>query len=440
MESFLSRYRNVAILVVVLSVQVLGLAAQVRRATDAGPVRLIRLWTVTLITPAEEAAVHTQRFFGDLWRNYLWLRGVRRENEELRGQMERMRLEQVRLVQDAAQARRLQALLGFKEQVVAETVAAQVVGTAGSEASRMVYIDKGRADGVHADMAVVTAEGIVGKVLEVFRGSSRVLLMTDPSSGVGAILTKSRLQGVLKGTQAGEVVLDHIMSDEKVEPGDVVITSGGDGIFPKGLPIGTVAKVSPGQVLFLNIRVKPAADINRLEEVLVITRVEERAPPAEAAATGTMRAADILAQRLPTVQVKPPGSLSANGEPPSTAEVARAKKAAADAASRAPANRATGEPPSTAELYGRSATKPASSGTPTPKTAPPTGSSPGPAATAPKPKPANPAANPPAGSGTPAHPKTVPPAGSSPGAAVTPPKPKPANPAANPPGPPEVPR
>jgi rod shape-determining protein MreC len=156
----------------------------------------------------------------------------------------------------------------------------------------------------------------VGKTLRVFQSTSQVLLVNDQTSGVGAILEKSRLQGVLRGTPAGEIVLEKVMSDEPVQPGDRVLTSGGDQIFPKGLPVGTVTKInksSPGSELFLNIRVKPAADLSRLEEVLVITQQEEREPVASEA-TAPLRAADILAERLPKVPPKPvvdPSKLSA---------------------------------------------------------------------------------------------------------------------------------
>jgi rod shape-determining protein MreC len=164
-------------------------------------------------------------------------------------------------------------------------------------------------------MAVITAEGVVGKVLRVFRATSQVLLVNDQTSGVGAILEKSRLQGVLRGTPLGEVVLEKVMSDEAVQPGDKLLTSGGDQIFPKGLPVGTVTKVSPGSELFLNIRVKPAVDLNRLEELLVITQQEEK-EPALAVGGLPMRAADILAQRLPSVPDRPPDD--PNKPPPPT--------------------------------------------------------------------------------------------------------------------------
>ncbi len=300
MENLLTRHRNVTILVAVLFVEVVGLAVQVKRTTDTDSTRLIRLWTVSAVTPLEKGFVATQEGIGNIWHNYFYLRGVRAQNRRLQDEIEQLRLQQVRLAEDAGQARRLQRLLGFKEQFISKTLPAQVIGSSGSDMSRMVYIDKGSNDGVQQDMPVITADGVVGKVLSVFPATSQVLLINDPSSGVGAILEKSRLQGVIRGTPDGELVLEKMMSDERVEAGDQLLTSGGDQIFPKGLPIGTVKTVSPGRDVFLKIRVKPAAQLSRLEEVLVITQMVERQPTQQEAQT-SMRAADILAERLPSV-------------------------------------------------------------------------------------------------------------------------------------------
>ena len=302
----LGRYRNLIVLVGVLFAQVLGLAVQVKRTTASEPTRLIRVWAVGAVTPLEKALEWMQTSTGNIWHNYFYLRGVRAENRSLKAQIERMTLEQVRLSQDAGQARRLQALLAFKEQFISQTTAAQVIGGSGSESSRSVFIDKGYSDGIRPDMAVITADGIVGKVLHadpVDRHVSEVLLIDDQTSGVGAILDKSRLQGIVRGTPSGELVLEKVMSDETVSPGELVLTSGGDRIFPKGLTVGQVTKVSPGSEVFLNIRVHPAADLSRLEEVLVVTKIDER--QAEPDQTGATRAIDILAARLPTVPPKP---------------------------------------------------------------------------------------------------------------------------------------
>lgn len=310
MESVLGRYRNLTILVGVLFLQVLGLAVQVKRSGEAQNTRLIRIWAVRATIPFERALVWVQSGSGNVWHNYFYLRGVRAENRDLKNQIEQMKLAEVRMSEDAAQARRLQTLLGFKEQFIGKTVAAQVIGSCGSDLSQCIYIDKGSNDGIGADMAVITAGGIVGKVLHVYPSTAQVLMINDQSSGAGAFMEKSRLQGVLRGTPDGELMLDSVMSDEQVTPGETILSSGGDQIFPKGLPVGTVKSVSPGKELFLNIRVKPAADLSRLEEVLVVTEKQERQPAADASGS-RIRAADVLAERLPSVPAKPPVAAAA---------------------------------------------------------------------------------------------------------------------------------
>src|SRR3954454_20197630 len=315
MDNLMGRYRNVSFLAAAIFLQILGLAVQVKSPNENHPARLIRVWAVSTITPFEKGLVRVQSGASDLWHNYFYLRGVRQENRELRDQIERLQIEQVRMKQDADQAHRLQSLLAFKEQFIAKTLAAQVIGSSGSEQSRTVTIDRGSSDGVQSEMAVISATGVVGKVISVFKSTAQVLLINDQQSGVGTILEQSRLQGVLKGKSSGELVIDKIMLDEEVKPGDRILTSGGDRIFPKVVPVGTVTKITKGPE-FLQIAIKPAATLTRLEEVLVITRKEEHESAASTAAP--TRAADILAQRLPSVPDKPavpapaaPGALAA---------------------------------------------------------------------------------------------------------------------------------
>jgi len=307
MENFFVRYKNPLVLVAVLFIQVIGLATQVKRQDNArggsgGGTRLIRVWTVTAFTPVEKMLVSTGHFFRNGWHNYADLRDVRKQNKALQDEVARLQMEQVRLRQDADQARRLQALLEFKERYISRTVAAQIIGSSGTEQSRVVLIDKGSHDGLKPDMAVITPDGIVGKVKEVFPLSSQVLLINDHDSGAGVILERSRLQGIVKGTSTGELQITDIMADERIEAGDHVITSGGDRIYPKGFSVGTVinAVSDHDNDPFLVIKIKPAADLRRLEEVLVVTRFAEESP-APAGGTTPLRAADILSQRLPGI-------------------------------------------------------------------------------------------------------------------------------------------
>ena len=292
-----------------------------------------------------------------------------------------MKIEEARMSEDARMARRIQALLAFKEQYVDSTVAAQVIGTSGSDQSRVLYIDKGSNDGIATDMAVITPTGIVGKIVQVFPDSAQVLPINDQFSGVGAALKDSRLQGILKGAASGATTLQYIMSDEKVTPGEDVITSGGDRIFPKGLPVGKVVSVEPGKDLFLNIRVIPAARLDQLEEVLVVTKITEKMPDAKDLTP--LRASDILAERLPTVPTKTEVDAAGNAKPGGAAAAPGTTAAAGTTAHPAAAAGAMAKPGAS----GVTAKKPAAATTPH---AMPSGATPATNSAA-KPKPLTPA-------------------------------------------------
>ena len=401
MENFFSRYKNPLALMAVLFIQVVALATQVKRPENAkagnsgSGTRLIRVWTVTAFTPVEKVFVSTGRFFREGWHNYADLRGIRRHNRELQDQVARLQMEQVRLKQDADQARRLQVLLDFKQQFITKTVAAQVIATSGTEQSRLITIDKGSRDGIKADMAVITPDGIVGKVKDVFRLSSQVLLINDHDSGAGVILEHSRLQGIVKGTPLGELQINDIMADEKVESGEHVITSGGDRIYPKGYSVGFVIGATPDRDNdpFLVIKIKPAADLNRLEEVLVITEMADNSRSA-ASGPAPMRAADILSQRLPSVSKVDPNAPKTPGGAPanlpaatSSPTPAKSNKGVSTGTEQKPRGGA-GAPKPLAAGNGTSATSSSANKAVTEaKKQPGSGQAAAPASTSPKPRP-----------------------------------------------------
>jgi rod shape-determining protein MreC len=281
METVLGRYRNLIVLVGVLFAQVLGLAVQVKRTTDIESSRLIRVWAVGAVSPLEKTLVWFQTSSGNLWHNYLYLRGVRVNAVKL--QIEEMRVSRSDW---SGREQAPVAALAFKEQFISQTRAAQVIGSTGSEQSRAIYIDKGEKDGIKPDMAVITSDGIVGKVLHVYRSTSLVLLISDQTSGVGAILDKSRLQGILRG-----------MPSVGSEDNETAGARGGTGAdqwrrphFPGGLPT-EVSKVSSGND-FLNIRVKEA-NLGK-PKVLIVTGWDGR----QAADQTVLGAADVLARTL----------------------------------------------------------------------------------------------------------------------------------------------
>lgn len=315
MESFFSRYRNALVLIVVLVAQLLALAVQAKRpqtdGADRPTVSLMRYAVVSIITPPERLFRNTGVWFRSVWYGYVDLIHVRRENASLRQQIERLRLEQASVAQDAAQGLRLQQMLGFKEKYIRKTLPAQVIGTSGSNQSQVVYIDKGSKDGLQQDMPVITADGIVGKLKDVFPHTSQVLLATDPTSGLGVILQKTRIRGILRGRAYGQLEVADVSPDSRIAAGETVVTSGGDQIFPRGLPVGTVERVipDPEHDPLVDVLVRPAAKLSQLEEVLVITGMSDSMSPQEAKDLAASeaeveaeqkRASDVLAERLPS--------------------------------------------------------------------------------------------------------------------------------------------
>jgi rod shape-determining protein MreC len=325
MESFISRYRNLVVMLALLMVQLAGLAIQVRRGAngtstleDADPrgVRLIRLWANAVISPPERLAHSSRMGMGYMWSNYIDLVHVRQQNQDLKKTVGRLQLEEAALLEDARQGQRLRAMLGFQQKYIYSTVAAQVYGSSGSDRSHDFYIDKGSRDGLRPDMAVITAEGIVGKVRDVFPHTAQVLAVNDTTSGAGVILETTRIRGVLRGDAVGQLEVVGVTADQRIQPGEHVLTAGGDLIFPRGLPVGVVKKVvrDPDRDGLVDIILAPAAPLDRLDEVLVITSTEPRFSPQQeqdlsasagqesavpAAIKDQMKASEIMAEKLP---------------------------------------------------------------------------------------------------------------------------------------------
>ena len=309
MESFFFRYRNLLVLLSLLLAQIIGLAVQVRRnhagrtgfdTADSSGVRLIRLWANAVVSPVEMVLEYSKTGVGGLWRNYIDLRHVHQQNQDLQDTVDRLRLEQAMLLEDARQGHRLQAMLNFQQKYLYKTLPAQIIGTGGSDQSRVFTLDKGKNDGLTRDMGVITADGIVGKVREVFPQSAQVLAINDQSSGAGVILETTRIRGILRGNEQGQPQIVGILKDQRIQPGEKVLTAGGDQIFPRGLPVGVVEKVvdDPDRDGFINVIVKPYANLDRLDEVMVITSSEPRFPDdqqKDLATSEALKGADVIA-------------------------------------------------------------------------------------------------------------------------------------------------
>ena len=271
MAAIASRHRSLVLLAIAIVAQVLLLAVQIQRAQQG---RLIRVWTVAMISPFERAGAWGVGKVRGTWNHYFALRYAALENESLRRERDTLKMQVNQLQSRATEADRLAALLNFR-QAHANTplIPARVIGTSADTASQTIYIDRGERDGIRPNMGVITPDGVVGKVIEAYRNTSQVLLLTDKESGVGAMLADSRLQSPVSGMGEPLLAMKYVSENDTVNPGDRVVTSGMDRIFPKDLPVGTVVAVKPG-LTFKVVRVRRSAGLQRLEEVLVLETLQ----------------------------------------------------------------------------------------------------------------------------------------------------------------------
>ena len=266
MDTLISRYRNLTVLLLVIFAQLLLLAYQVKSSQD---VPLIRVWTVTAVTPLARFIEGVRSGTVNLLERYILLRNQGEENQRLRAELGRLKMENQRLNSELDTAERVRALAAFQTTSPSKTVAARVIGTGTGAASKVVLVDRGSSAGVKRGMAVVTPDGIVGKVVAAFPTASQVLLITDAAFAAGVISQKSRVRGTLKGRGHTACLVDYIPNEQRIDAGEWFYTSGDDGVFPKGFPVGAVSSARPGDT-FQQIYVAPAGLQRGLEEVLII--------------------------------------------------------------------------------------------------------------------------------------------------------------------------
>jgi rod shape-determining protein MreC len=226
---------------------------------------------VETLSPFMDFVQNISKSADQVIKDYVLLRQLHEENERLKAKVTHLQQQITSYHEAYIENLRLRRLLDFKNTIPTRTIAAQVVLHAPTGWFETLVIDKGSRDGVVPDMALVNDEGIVGRVLNVSDRYSQVLLITDPESAVDALIQRNRVRGILKGKDLNTCVLNYVRSNLDVQTGDLVVTSGKDGIFPKGLRLGIVQKVSENPVnLFLEIEVKPLVRLGTLEEVLIL--------------------------------------------------------------------------------------------------------------------------------------------------------------------------
>jgi rod shape-determining protein MreC len=214
----------------------------------------------------------------DMYHGYVDMRRAVNENVELRRKLASLTAENLKLRQSEGDMRRVRSLLSYSEQISMQTIMAQTIMLDTAGRFKSIIIDRGSSGGVEVNDAVVNASGLIGRVVLTTNDMAKVQLVTDSNCSVGTLIERTRRQGVVRGDGTLTVHMFDIPALSDVQPGDKVLTAGIDGIYPKGIPLGTVVRADPGQSLFKTISVKPAVDFGTIEEVIIIHTRKVPAP------------------------------------------------------------------------------------------------------------------------------------------------------------------
>ena len=266
------RQRPGVVLGAAILLHVILISAQVNTASGLPVLQVVTFGSFSEIQRGTMALIDGVR---GMWSGYIALRQVQQENDALRQEMQTL---QVRLQQERAEAQRtdnLRQLLELRERANLDTVAAEVIAGSASPDFQTVTIDKGSSESLDTDMAVISPAGVVGRVILPSRRASKVQLLIDRNAAAGALIERTRVQGVVVGIGDGMLRMQYVPGTADVKTGDLVVTSGIDGIYPKGFVIGTIDHADRGGGAYHDIVIRPAVDFTRLEEVLIV-----RTPPA----------------------------------------------------------------------------------------------------------------------------------------------------------------
>jgi len=226
-----------------------------------------------VISPVTGAFTHLSDGASSIVSDYMDLVHVREENAHLRNELARVKSDQARLAELEAENQHLGELLELKDALGTNAVAANVIGSDATGLSRTLVLGSGTSDGLRPGMAVLANQGVVGKIIAVSPHASRVLMIDDHNSAIDGFDQRSRARGIVAGLVDDGVILKYADRSQDIRAGDTIVTSGLDGIFPRGLLVGTVLSVHrEGPGLFLGVRIAPAVDFRELEQVLILTQ------------------------------------------------------------------------------------------------------------------------------------------------------------------------
>jgi rod shape-determining protein MreC len=255
-----------AFLSVLFSLYIIAPAAKGHhRADPIGPL------LIAVMRPFQSGIQITISGIRQVFLNYAALRGLTAENAKLKALIQKLEAERNRHLEDESTNRRLRELMEFRHELPSDAVTASVISNSASTWFNSLILDKGKKDGVEKGMGAVSPLGVVGQVVSVTSRSAKVLLITDSHSGVDAVVQRSRARGIVAGSLESGPIMKYVKRSDDLKEGDRLVTSGLDGVFPKGLLIGAVSKVNKKSFgLFQYVEVTLAVDPARIEEVLVV--------------------------------------------------------------------------------------------------------------------------------------------------------------------------
>ena len=268
MNRFFYRYRVALSCSFFLAFSLLLATVNIRAPYRIDPVGVLLL---EAMYPLQVAASALEQATEQFWHRYVALWALRKENEELRSRLEALQKSAQQATELDFANQRLGQLLALREELGENAVAARIVGRSSLAWIKTVILNKGANQGLTKGMAVIVPEGVLGQVVSVSAHTARVLLVSDPNSAVDILVQRTRVRGIATGLADGGSILKYIERKEDIQIGDTLITSGLDGIFPKGQLLGTVIRVgAQGGHLFQEVEVKLSADLTKVEEVLVV--------------------------------------------------------------------------------------------------------------------------------------------------------------------------
>ncbi len=275
MFSIFRRYRELLVVSALIALPLLLFLAGTKEAGERG---VVDKAVITVFSPIQKAVTWTVHGAQDIWFGYLYLVGVREENKELRAEILQLRSLALQADEVMLENERLRELVDFKERLGLETVPAGIIAIGAVPAfSRSIRVGKGVGDGISLGDPVITPKGVVGRVVAAGPGWADVMLLSDPNSAVPVVSSRTRTRATVRGTgDMTTAVLDHAARTDDLSEGDLLVTSGTGGIFPRGLPVAEVQEIRRRpHGMFQRGEVSPLVDLTRLEEVLVLVDYRE---------------------------------------------------------------------------------------------------------------------------------------------------------------------